>query len=249
MKVVRTAAVLAASFALLASWGWGISASAQAATGPQSSRWKAGVDYKVISPPQPTNAPPGKVQVMEFFYLACPFCHALEPHLLAWRKTKPAYVQFVRVPVMWEPLHVDDARLFYTLEALGRDDLVERAFSTINQLEQAAGGNENVLIGDTSAQTLAVQEAFAEQYGVPGPAFVSAYDSFDVNLELQRARQLGQSYQILDTPTIVIDGRFKTGPSYFPRRDDVSPLESGDRRTIALINFLAQWAHRHPQAR
>ena len=142
---------------LLLALGMAAGAAAHTPVPPASGPWKPGVNYTVISPAQPTNAAPGRVQVLEFFYLACPFCHALEPHMLAWRKTKPAYVQFVRVPVMWAPLQVADARLFYTLEALGRDDLVEKAFNTFHRIEQATGGDENVMIGDTSAKTFALQ--------------------------------------------------------------------------------------------
>ena len=248
MRVVRNSGVLAVSVALLACLIGGPSARAAGANLPVSSRWKAGINYKVLSPAQPTNAPPGKVQVMEFFYLACPFCHALEPHIVAWRKTKPAYVQFVQVPVMWAPLQVSDARLFYTLLALGRDDLVPTAFNTIHRLELAAGGNENVMIGSTKAKTLALQEAFAERHGISGSAFVNAYDSFDVHVELDRARQLQTVYQITATPTIIVDGRFKTGPSFFAYHGNESRLASGDRRTIQLINFLTRWAHDHPHA-
>jgi hypothetical protein len=34
------------------------------------------------------------------FWLACPHCYAFRPFLKAWLKTKPGYVDFVRVPVM-----------------------------------------------------------------------------------------------------------------------------------------------------
>ena len=248
MRVVRNSGGLAVSVALLACFVGGLGARAAAANLPVSSRWKAGTNYKVLDPAQPTNAPPGKVQVMEFFYLACPFCHALEPHIVAWRKTKPAYVHFVQVPVMWAPLQVSDARLFYTLLALRRDDLIPAAFHTIHRLELAAGGDENVMIGDTKAQTIALQEAFAERHGISGSAFVNAYNSFDVHVELERARQLGTVFQITATPTIIVDGRFKTGPSFFAYHGNESRLASGDRRTIQLINFLAQWVHDHPHA-
>jgi thiol:disulfide interchange protein DsbA len=210
--------------------------SAAASDLPASARWKPNVNYTVISPAQPTNAPPGKVQVMEFFYLACPFCHALEPYLEAWRKSKPAYVQFVRVPVMWAPLQVKDARLFYTLEALGRDDLVETAFQTLHRLEQAAGGDEDVMVGDTPAKTFAVQAAFAERHGVAASAFASAYNSFDVHVELDRARELGQTFEITHTPTIIVDGRYRT---------DVAKA-GGNQQLIALITFLTAWDHAHP---
>ena len=245
MPVSKVNVVLALAAALLLAAVCGAQAARAANIPPPvSSRWKAGVNYKVISPAQPTNAPPGKVQVIEFFYLACPFCHALEPHMLAWRKTKPAYVQFVRVPVMWAPLQVADARLFYTLEALGRDDLVETAFNTLHQMEKQAG-TEAVMVGSTPARTLALQEAFAEQHGVSAAAFVNAYNSFDVHVDLGRARQLGQMYEVTGTPTIIVDGRYRTGPSFFRFRQGRAPRASGDNRTIELINFLAKWVHDH----
>lgn len=244
MKSILTRRAPLVTLALLC----GLYATAQAHAAvptPTSSRWKQGVNYTVLSPAQPTNAPRGKVQVIEFFYLACPYCHALEPYIAAWQKTKPSYVQFVQVPVMWAHLQVVDARLFYTLEAVGRDDLIETAFNTIHHLEQAAGGDENVMIGSTPAKTLALQEAFAEHHGISASDFVHAYHSFDMHVELARARQLGQAYQITHTPTIVIDGRFETGPSNFRMRGDKPSYASGDKRTIEVINYLARWVHDH----
>ena len=239
MRRIQLMSTRFAAVALLVGLYAGVGfASAAAADLPSSVRWKPGVNYTLISPAQPTSAPPGKVQVTEFFYLACPFCHALEPYMLAWRKSKPAYVEFVRVPVMWAPLQVADARLFYTLEAVGRDDLVEAAFHTLHRLEQAAGGNEDVMIGDTPAKTLALQAAFAQRHGVASTAFISAYRSFDVHVELGRARQLGQVYEITHTPTIVVDGRYKT---------DVAKA-GGERQLIDLIGFLTRWDHEHPGA-
>ena len=46
---------------------------------------------------------PGKVEVLEVFSAGCPHCYALEPTIRQWLKTKPSYVQYVRVPVMWGP--------------------------------------------------------------------------------------------------------------------------------------------------
>src|SRR5579885_1523149 len=106
---------------------------------PSSSEWKAGVNYDVISPAQPTTVGPGKVEVLEVFWLGCPHCYALEPYIRAWLKTKPAYVDYVRVPVMWGPVHRAHARLFYTLESLGGDDLVEKVFTYIHDQETQSG--------------------------------------------------------------------------------------------------------------
>jgi thiol:disulfide interchange protein DsbA len=204
---------------------------------PTSSRWRPGVDYDVIAPAQPTNAPPGKVQVMEVFWLACPHCYALEPYMRAWRKSKPNYVQFVRVPVMWGPVQQAHARLFYTLKALDRDDLVETAFNTIHGLETRTG-TESIMIGSSQASTLSMQEAFAVRNGVGAAAFENAYNSFDVHAELQRAEQITQLYEIQSVPTIIVDGRYRTDPT----------KAGGEKQMIALIDFLAKWVHDHRSA-
>ena len=82
---------------------------------------------------------PGKVEVIEVFWLGCPHCYALEPYVEKWLKTKPTYITFVRVPVMWGPVHQAHARLYYTLVELHRADLFEKAFDTIQREQQSTG--------------------------------------------------------------------------------------------------------------
>ena len=204
---------------------------------PTSSEWHPGVNYSVISPAQPTNAPPGKVQVMEVFWLACPHCYALEPFIQAWRKNKPDYVQFVRVPVMWGPVQRSHARLYYTFEALGRSDLVDKAFHYIHGLEMQTR-SESILVGSSKAKTLQLQEAFAGKYGISASAFANAYNSFDVSTRLQQAQEINQIYEIESVPTIIVDGRYRTNVE----------KAGGENKLIALINFLAQWDHDHQNA-
>lgn len=204
---------------------------------PASTQWKPGTNYDVISPAQPTNAPPGKVQVMEVFWLACPHCYHLEPYMLAWRKSKADYIQFVRVPVMWGPVQQAHARLFYTLESLNRDDLVEKAFDTIHRLEDQTR-SESIMIGSSRAATMRMQEAFATRNGISAADFANAYDSFDVNTKLQQAEQITQTYEIQSVPTIIVDGRYLTNPD----------KAGGERQLISLVDFLAKWVHDHRSA-
>ena len=118
------------------------------ATLPASTQWKSGSNYDVISPAQSTTVAPGKVEVLEVFWLGCPHCFALEPYIRQWLKTKPAYVEYVRVPVMWGPVHRAHARLYYTLESLGRDDLVEKVFAYIHD-QETQSGSESVLFSNS----------------------------------------------------------------------------------------------------
>src|SRR5579862_1764336 len=99
-------------------------------------KWKPGVNYDPLVPAQPTTVGPGKVEVVEVFWLGCPHCEALEPFLQSWLKNKPGYIEFVRVPVMWGPAHRAHAHLFYTIAALNRTDLVQKAFDTIQAQHQ-----------------------------------------------------------------------------------------------------------------
>jgi thiol:disulfide interchange protein DsbA len=195
-----------------------------------SGKWKPGVNYDVISPAQPTNAGPGKVEVLEVFWLACPHCYALEPYIQAWLKNKPAYIDFVRVPVMWGPAHRAHARLYYTLMALNRPDLVEKAFDTIQQ-------QHNMLIAQNGedSESLKLQQAFAKENGINPDDYAKAFNSFSVNSNLQRAEQLTQRYQVQGVPYIVINGKYAT---------DVAKA-GGPQQLISEIDDLAAAEHRH----
>jgi protein dithiol oxidoreductase (disulfide-forming) len=191
-------------------------------------KWKPGTNYDVLTPAQPTNVSPGKVEVVEVFWLGCPHCYALEPFVEAWLKNKPAYIEFVRVPVMWGPAHRAHARLFYTLQALNRLDLFEKAFDTIQQKHEP-------LIAQSDDETLKLQEAFAKDNGITADDFAKAYNSFTVNSNLQRAEQLTQRYQVQGVPLVVVDGKYST---------DVAKA-GGPQQLIQIIDDLAASEHHH----
>ena len=203
---------------------------------PESSEWKPNVNYDVITPAQPTTVAPGKVEVLEVFWLGCPHCYALEPYIRQWLKNKPAYIDYVRVPVMWGPVHRAHARLFYTLEALGRDDLVEKVFTYIHNLEDQSG-TESVLFSNTEQDTFKQQQDWAVQNGVSADAFQKAFNSFYVNTQMQQADEITNAYQVQGVPFIAVDGKFST---------DVGKA-GGEAKLISLIDFLAAWEHDHQQ--
>ncbi|HEY1898518.1 MAG TPA: thiol:disulfide interchange protein DsbA/DsbL [Steroidobacteraceae bacterium] len=191
-------------------------------------KWKPGVNYDPVVPAQPTSAPAGKVEVLEVFWYACPHCYALEPYLTAWRKTKPDYIDFVRVPVMWGPIHRAHAQLYYTLKQLGRNDLDGKVFETLHQ-------QENPLMGNTPEETFELQLKFAKENGIDAEAFRKAYNSFAVNSDLQRAEEITQRYHVEGVPLIVINGKYMT---------DVGKAGSHEA-LIAEINDLAASEHKH----
>jgi thiol:disulfide interchange protein DsbA len=191
-------------------------------------KWKPGVNYDAVVPSQPTSVAAGKVEVLEVFWFACPHCYALEPFLNAWRKTKPEYVEFVRVPVMWGPVHRAHAQLYYTLKQLGRDDLDDKVFDTLHQ-------GQTPLVGNSPEETFQQQLQFAKANGIDAEAFRKAYNSFAVNADLQRAEEITQRYHVEGVPLIVVNGKYIT---------DVGKAGSHEN-LIAEINDLAAGEHKH----
>jgi protein dithiol oxidoreductase (disulfide-forming) len=207
---------------------------AGAASGAQlpAGKWQPGLNYDPLVPAQPTSVAPGKVEVLEIFWLACPHCYALEPYLRSWLKSKPAYVEFVRVPVYWQPIHRAHAHLYYTLDALGRPDLISKAFDTIHQdLENRTPP----LFADSDEATYKLQQQFAAQNGVSADDFAKAYNSFTVNSNLSRAEEITQRYRVEGVPLLVVNGKYST---------DVGKAGS-EAKLIDLINDLAAAEHGH----
>ena len=160
---------------------------------------KEGVNYKVLQPAQPTNVAAGKVEVVEVFWYACGHCFLIEPSLENWaRKEKPANVELVRVPAMWNDLLKTHARVFYTAELLGKlPALHGEIYREIN-----VRGNRL----DTPAKI----EAFFTSKGVSKQDFQKAFSSFAVETKLARAADLNKRYRITSTPTVVVNGRYVT---------------------------------------
>src|SRR6202167_1092172 len=138
-------------------------------------KWVADKNYKVLSPAQPTGAPPGKVEVIEFFWYGCPHCFVLDPYIETWRKNKAPYIEFVRVPIMWGEVHRAHARLFYTLQALGKlDELNTKVFEQIHQQR------DPLYVPEDDKGTLQEQLSLAKANGIREADFLKAYNSSGV---------------------------------------------------------------------
>jgi thiol:disulfide interchange protein DsbA len=168
-------------------------------------KWVAGVNYRPLVPAQPTDAPPGKVEVVEMFWYGCPHCYALDPYLESWRKTKPPYIDFKRVPITWQAVHQSHARLFYALQALGKEEAVHAdVFAEMHDRKNYmfAQGND--------AETLSAQVAFAKAHGISEADFTNAYNSFTVQTGLTKADELMRRYKVEGVPLMVINGKYVT---------------------------------------
>jgi thiol:disulfide interchange protein DsbA len=193
-----------------------------ATTPATSSQFKEGPNYSKVVPAQPTTVPPGKVEVVEVFWYGCGHCFQLDPAIESWRnKGKPGYVEFVRVPAMWNDTTRMHARLYYTAELLGKlDELHTPIFREIN-------------IGGNQLNTVDKITAFFREHGVSSDEFQKAFSSFSVESKLQRADFLNRRYRIESVPAVIVNGKYKT---------DVG-MAGGEPQLFSLIGELAASEH------
>jgi thiol:disulfide interchange protein DsbA len=188
-------------------------------------RWKAGVHYRPLTPSQPTSVSTGEVEVIEFMWLACGGCYLVNERVSAWKSRLPAWVKFRQEHVMWGPSHRNLGKLLYTLDALGRGDLVAAAFEEIHR-------KGNMLVEASDAATLQKQLAFAKANGIAEADFRREYNGFAVNTRLQRAEELTRRYKIDQTPVFIVNGKYyidtkmaRPEAELFPLLDDLVAFE------------------------
>jgi thiol:disulfide interchange protein DsbA len=171
---------------------------------------RAGQEYTLLNPPQPTEGG-GKVEVIEFFSYACGHCYKLDPFLQSWAKKLPADVTFKRVPGVGSSAWTQLGLLYYSLEAMGKlDALHEKAFDAMHK--------EGVNLAAPK-----VREQWLAKNGVDPTQYAAVEKSFSVQSKLSRAMQLMGAYKVDGVPMVVVNGKYVTSTSHVGTPDKVVP--------------------------
>ncbi|MEO8280696.1 MAG: thiol:disulfide interchange protein DsbA/DsbL [Ideonella sp.] len=176
-----------------------------------------GKDYIRLAQPQPV--PPGKIEVIEFFWYGCPHCNAFEPMIEPWAKKLPDDVVFRRVPVAFrdEPF-VAHQKIYYALEGLGQVDAMHRkVFYAIH--------NDRMRL-----DKLPDIAAFMAKNGIDAAKFTDMFNSFSVQTKANQARKLAEAYRIDGVPAMGIQGRFFTSGT----------LAGSAQRSLQVTDYLVQ---------
>ncbi|KND61330.1 Periplasmic thiol:disulfide interchange protein DsbA [Candidatus Burkholderia verschuerenii] len=160
-----------------------------------------GKDYTVLQAPQPVGAPAGKVEVIEFFWYGCPHCNEFEPYLEAWEKKLGPDVVFKRVPVAFRDDFIPHSKMYHALVAMGlAEKLTPAVFNEIHV-------KKNYLL------TPQAQADFLKTQGVDPKKYMDTYNSFSTQSDIQRDAKLLTDYHIDGVPTVIIQGKYVTGPA------------------------------------
>ncbi len=178
-----------------------------------------GIEYKLVSPAQPTITK-NKIEVVELFWYGCPHCFRLEPALNKWLANKPDNVVFYRVPAVFNPTWALHARAFYSAKSLGliEDGKTEFHDAFFNEIHK----KKNRL------NTKKTVEKFFARFGISAEDFNNTFDSFAVNTKVNRAVTLSKRYQLDGVPTLIVNGKYRTD----------GPMAGGHKGMLKVLNFL-----------
>lgn len=173
--------------------------------------------YELITPPQPPTTE-GKVEVAEFFLYTCPHCYVFEDDLNLWVESKPGYVDFVKVPAIFNENLIPLGKLYYTAEALG-------VLSKLNAAIYKAIHQDNRKLNSEAE----MMQLFAEN-GVSNDDFRKTFHSFSVDVKVRQAAVITSKHGISGVPAMTVQGKYRLS----------SGKAGGHTQLLKLIDYLAQ---------
>lgn len=178
-----------------------------------------GIEYKLVSPAQPTITK-NKVEVVELFWFGCGHCYHFEPVLKKWLANKPDNVVFVQVPAVFNPGWALHARAFYTAKSLGLYDngnheFHDAFFKELHERKKRLNTKKSL-------------QVFFARFSVSAEDFNNTFDSFAVNTKVNRAASLSKRYQIDGVPSLIVNGKYRID----------GPMAGGRKGIIKVTNYL-----------
>ena len=178
--------------------------------------YEQGINYFPLKIPQPVHTG-DKIEVLELFWYRCPHCFELEPYLNKWLKSKPDFIEYVRLPAVLNRSWAFDARVFYTFVALGLVDSLHEAY-----FEAIHTDRKRIVTVEQLADWVADKGQDPQQ-------ILDTFNSFGVDSLVAHAADMSGRYETDGVPTIIVDGKYRTKVS----------LAGGHNELIDLMNYLA----------
>lgn len=166
----------------------------------QAEGFTAGKHYEKFAQARVTDSG-DKIEVLEFFWYGCPHCYSFEPFIQSWKKTKPANVEFVRVPAVFRPDWEVQARAYYALSSMGLiEDVHMKIFDATHKEKKRLN-------------TMELMADFVAEQGVDKEKFIGQYNSFAVDSMVRKAKKQQTIYKVQGVPAIIVNGKYATSGS------------------------------------
>lgn len=161
-----------------------------------ASRFQPGIHYQVINPAWDTGQE--TPVVYEFFSYMCPGCFGFEPVMNQLKTALSDDQQIIRIPVAFYPQWEPHAKTYYALEIMQQRERVHQAlFNAIHQQRKPLRDLEN--IGDW----------LRAAHGIDKAEFLQHANSFQVDSQMRKGKQMMAAMGVSQIPTLVVNGRYK----------------------------------------
>jgi protein dithiol oxidoreductase (disulfide-forming) len=216
------AVVLAGLLCLVANVAWA------------DTNWKEGEQYFLVQPPQPTSVAAGKVEVVEVFSYACPACNLFYPIINKLKASLPASVQWRFVPASW---HTEEdwkvfQRAYFAAQSLGIADRThDKIFDAVWKTHELAIIDPATNRIKDPLPSLADVAKYYEGLAKLKPGeFLEAAHSFSVDAHMREADAQIREYQVDETPSVIVNGKYRLTPR----------TAGGNDQFVALVQWLVK---------
>lgn len=176
-------------------------------------KWVEGKHYFRIEPAQAKVSNTDKIEVAEVFSYGCPACNAFHPTMNEMVKQLPANAAVAYLPASFMPAENWPMlqRAFLTAQALGVADKANDAMyeAVWNTKELSAMKTESSLKPASALPTIDDAAKVYAKFGADPKEFAAVANSFAINTKVKRADELLKAYGVEETPTIVVNGKYR----------------------------------------
>ncbi|HEX7814203.1 thiol:disulfide interchange protein DsbA/DsbL [Dyella sp.] len=167
-------------------------------SGDAAAPYTDGSEYVSLPAPNQRYSDTGKVEVVEVFSYGCIHCAHFAPKAEELRKQLPPGVEFKLLPAAFSDEWLPYARAYYAAKKLGVVDQTHLALfdEKFNQ--------------HYPISTLEELADFYARHGVDRAKFLQIASSDEVTAQIKKDVALMQKWGITGTPTIVVDGKYRS---------------------------------------
>ena len=190
-------------------------------------KWVEGKHYFRIEPAQAKVSSTDKIEVAEVFSYGCPACNQFHPTMNKLVQELPANAAVAYLPASFMPQENWPMlqRAFLTAQALGVADKANDAMYDAVWKSQELTAMQGAGLKPASAlPTIDDAAKVYAKYGADPKEFVAVANSFAINTKVKRADDLLKAYGVEETPTIIVDGKYRLTPRSAGGYDQVVEL-------------------------
>ena len=176
-----------------------------AGTGPEEPREKLPASGKFVKLNKQGTYEPGKVKITEFLKFNCGHCYQLNPQMSSLKQKYGDRVEITYKPMLWRTVP-QDSGFRKSIEAYILAERMGKGGEMMDALFNA------VFVDKKDVTSEAVLDDIARSVGL-GDEFATALRNGEAKDEAEENIRLAESYQVDETPTIVVNGNLKVTPT------------------------------------